>query len=219
MNIAARLRSLMQQRGMNLTRLAELSGLAVSSISRYLSGKQVPGAEALARLAGALDVSTSELTGSFVAPALSIKEQFLVHLEQVKDVLLSKELGEIRDASAGVSVPLYSCAPGSPGCSELKRFLAPADVTDSKAYAVRIADDFNSPRLRRGDVAIFSPSAPWKNGDVCAVVFADGAGYIGRVERRGKRLVLSGIKSGSPSRTLAIDEVKTIHKLVWIKSS
>ncbi|MCX5800788.1 MAG: helix-turn-helix transcriptional regulator [Candidatus Eisenbacteria bacterium] len=217
MNISARLRSLMQQRGMNLTKLAGRSGLAVSSISRYLSGRHVPGAEALARLAAALDVSTAELTGSFGAPALSSKEQFLVQLEQLKDALLKDDIGEIRDASAGVSVPLYSCVPGTRGFSELKRFLTPADVTDPKAYAVRIGDDSNSPRLERGDVAVFAPSAPWKSGDVCAVVLADGGGRIGRVGRKGKGLVLSGIKPGSPSRTISSDEAKTIHRLVWIK--
>jgi transcriptional regulator with XRE-family HTH domain len=219
MNISATLRSLMQQRGMNLTRLAERSGLAVSSISRYLSGGQVPGAAALARLAEALEVSTAELTGSFGAPALSVKEQFLLQLEQLKDVLLKEDFGAIRDASAGVSVPVYSCVPGSRGCTELKRLLGPADVADPKAYAVRIRDHFNSPRLQPGDVAIFSPGVSWKSGDVCAVALADGGEHIGRIGRRGKRLVLSGIKSGSPSRTVSMDEVRTIHKLVWIKSS
>jgi transcriptional regulator with XRE-family HTH domain len=219
MNISATLRSLMQQRGMNLTTLAERSGLAVSSISRYLSGRQVPGAAALGRLAGALEVSTADLTGSFGAPALSAKEQFLLQLEQFKDALLKEDLGGIRDASAGVSVPVYSCVPGSKGCAELKRFLAPADVTDPKAYAIRIRNDFNSPRLQLGDVAIFSPGVPWKNGDVCAVALVDGGEHIGRVGRRGKRLVLSGIKSGSLSRTVSVDQAKAIHKLVWIKTS
>ena len=219
MNISARLRSLMQQRRMNLTKLAERSGLAVSSISRYRSGRQVPGADALGRLAAALEVSTSELTGSFGAPALSASGQFLLQLEQLKDVLLKENLGGIRDASAGVSVPVYSCVPGSRGCAELKRFLAPADVTDPKAYAIRIRNDFNSPRLQPGDVAIFSPGVPWKSGDVCAVAFADGGEHIGKVGRKGKLLVLSGIKQGSLSRTASVDEAKTIHRLVWIKTS
>jgi transcriptional regulator with XRE-family HTH domain len=219
MNISARLRSLMQQRGMNLTRLAEHSGLAVSSISRYLSGRQVPGAAALARLAGALEVSTAELTGTFGTPALSTKEQFLLLLEQFKDALLKQDLRGIRDASAGVSVPVYSCVPGSKGCAELKRFLAPADVTDPKAYPIRIRNDFNLPRLQPGDVAVFSPGVPWNSGDVCAVALVDGGEHVGKVGRRGKRLVLSGIKPGSSSRTVSVDEVKSIHRLVWIKTS
>lgn len=219
MNIAARLRSLMQLRGINLTRLAGLSGLAVSSISRYLSGKQVPGAAALAKLATALEVSTAELTGSFAGPALSPRGQILIHLEQFKETLLKEDQGGIRDSSAGTSVPLYSCVPGSKGCSELERFLVPADVTDSRAYAVRISDDSNSPRLLPGDVAVFSPDMAWRSGDVCAVLLADSGGHIGRVGRRGNRFVLSGVKPGGPSRTVPVDEVRTIHKLVWIRSS
>jgi transcriptional regulator with XRE-family HTH domain len=219
MNISARLRSLMQQRGMNLTKLATRSELAVSSISRYLSGRQVPGADALGKLAAALDVSTGELMGPFVAPALSTKEQFLLQLEQLKELLLKEDLSGIRDATAGVSLPLYSRAPSLKERPEPKRFLAPADVTEAGAYAVRIGDDSNSPRLQPGDVAVFSPSVPWKSGDVCAVVLADGGGYIGRVGRRGRRLVLSGVKSGSPSKTISVDEAKTIHRLVWIKTS
>jgi transcriptional regulator with XRE-family HTH domain len=219
MNISARLRSLMQQKGMNLTMLAQRSRLAISSISRYRSGKQVPGAAALGKLAAALEVSTAELTGSSLAPTLSTKGQLLLQIEQLKDALLKLrgELTSVYDAPMGVPVPLYSFVPGSTACLELGHFFAPADVADSKAYAIRITDDFNSPRLEPGDVAVFSPDAAWKNGDACAVVLADGSGHIGRVGRRGKRLVLSGVKSASPSRTVSTDEAKAIHRLVWVK--
>jgi len=219
MNISARLRSLMQQRGMNLTKLAKRSGLAGSSISRYLSGRQVPGADALGKLAEALEVSSAEIIGPFAAPALSTKEQFLLQLEQIKELLLREDMGGFRDSVAGASVPLFFRAPGLKESPETKRFLAPADAAGADAIAVRIADDLNSPRLQPGDVAVFSAAEPWKNGDICALVFASGGGSVGRVSRKGKQLILSGIKPGSPSRTMPVDEVKAIRKLVWIKSS
>lgn len=224
MDISARLRSLMQQKGLSLTALAERSGLAISSISRYRSGKQEPGAAALARLAAALEVPMGELTGSLAGSPLSLTQQLLVHLEELKHTLLKEELSRkeqvsgVQDSGAGASLPLYSRIPGSKGAAPVGRFLAPSDVLDTEAFALKISDDVNSPRLQVGDVAVFSPATSWKSEDVCVVVFRDGSGFIGKVHRRGKRLALSKVRTPKLSRRVSSEDVKAIHKLVWIKS-
>jgi len=218
MKIPVRLRSLMQQRGLSLTALANRSGIAVSSISRYLSGEQVPGARALTRLATALGVSLEELTGSREVPELSPKEQLLLQLEQLKEELLRAGSGRLRDAAAGPSLPVLSAPPRVAGSTRAGRVLASAEITDREAYGLRIVDGSNSPRLERGDVAIFSPASRWKKGDVCVVLLASGEYLVGRVERRGKSLAVLPVGAPDKARRIPHGEIRSVHKLVWVKS-
>jgi transcriptional regulator with XRE-family HTH domain len=218
MKIPARLRSLMQQRGLSLTALAGRSGITVSSISRYLSGKQVPGARALTRLAAALEVSLEELTGSAGVPELSAKEQLLLQLEQLKAELLEAGSESLRDALAGPSLPVLSAPPRTAGSSRVGRVLGSPEITDREAYALKIADGANAPKLERGDVAIFSPGTRWKNGDVCVLLLEDGEFLVGRAARRGKSVALVPVGAPDKARRIPQADVRSVHKLVWVKS-
>lgn len=61
--IKDRLNEAMRLRGLNLSELAELSGLNKSSVSRYLTGKMIPRTAAIGKLAQVLDVSPSWILG------------------------------------------------------------------------------------------------------------------------------------------------------------
>lgn len=61
--IKDRLNEAMRLRGLNLSELAELSGLNKSSVSRYLTGKMIPRTAAIGKLAQALGVSPSWILG------------------------------------------------------------------------------------------------------------------------------------------------------------
>ena len=58
-----RIRTLRKQRGLNQDQLAELASLNRVTIAKYESGRVEPGAQALARIADALEVSTDALLG------------------------------------------------------------------------------------------------------------------------------------------------------------
>lgn len=58
-----RIRELRKARGLNQDQLAELSSLNRVTIAKYESGRVEPGAQALARIADALEVSTDVLLG------------------------------------------------------------------------------------------------------------------------------------------------------------
>lgn len=97
MSFANNLKSAMKERQMNQKELAGLTGLAVSSISQYLSGKTaIPKESTLEKLAAALDTSVDFLKGDhnemdiapngspckklsveFAAKALGKSEQFI----------------------------------------------------------------------------------------------------------------------------------------------
>ena len=62
-DIGERIRTLRKERGYNQDQLAELASLNRVTISKYESGRVEPGAQALSRLADALDVTIDELLG------------------------------------------------------------------------------------------------------------------------------------------------------------
>lgn len=61
--IKDRLNEAMKIRGINLSELADLSGLNKSSVSRYLNGKMVPRTSQIGKMAAALDVSPTWILG------------------------------------------------------------------------------------------------------------------------------------------------------------
>lgn len=62
-NTGERIRALRQQRNLNQEQLAELANLNRVTIAKYESGRVEPGAQALARIADAMDVTVDEILG------------------------------------------------------------------------------------------------------------------------------------------------------------
>lgn len=58
-----RIRALRKQRGLNQDQLAELASLNRVTVAKYEAGRVEPGAQALVRIADALEVSTDTLLG------------------------------------------------------------------------------------------------------------------------------------------------------------
>jgi transcriptional regulator with XRE-family HTH domain len=78
--IKERLLEAMRVRGMNATELASKSGLAKSSVSRYLSGENIPRSIAIGKMAKALNVS----------PAWILGYNLTMEGEEIKNVELEK---------------------------------------------------------------------------------------------------------------------------------
>lgn len=55
------------------------------------------------------------------------------------------------------------------------------DVQDRDAFAARVHGDSMSPKYSQGDIVIFSPAAPPREGDDCFVRFEDGHTTFKRV--------------------------------------
>lgn len=58
-----RIRALRKQRGLNQDQLAELASLNRVTVAKYEAGRVEPGAQALVRIADALDVTVDEILG------------------------------------------------------------------------------------------------------------------------------------------------------------
>jgi repressor LexA len=62
-----------------------------------------------------------------------------------------------------------------------EEFVSCPDVEDRDAFAARVHGDSMMPRYRDGDIVIFSPALPRRNGDDCFVHFANGQSTFKRV--------------------------------------
>jgi len=55
------------------------------------------------------------------------------------------------------------------------------DISDKDAFAARVHGDSMTPKYRDGDIVIFSPALPPRNGDDCFVRFGDGQTTFKRI--------------------------------------
>ena len=62
-NVGDQIRELRKTRGLNQDQLAEMANLNRVTVAKYEAGKIEPGAQALSRIADALEVTTDELLG------------------------------------------------------------------------------------------------------------------------------------------------------------
>ena len=67
-----KIRELRKERGLNQDQLAELAALNRVTVAKYESGRVEPGAQALARIADALEVSTDVLLGRAEEPPVQV---------------------------------------------------------------------------------------------------------------------------------------------------
>jgi phage repressor protein C with HTH and peptisase S24 domain len=94
------------------------------------------------------------------------------------------------------------------------------DVNDTDAFAARVHGDSMWPKYREGDIVIFSPTAPHKNGDDCFVRFEDGHTTFKRVffesDDGGKSVLrLQPRNEKYRAQTIASEKVTGLYKAVF----
>jgi phage repressor protein C with HTH and peptisase S24 domain len=89
-------------------------------------------------------------------------------------------------------------------------------VTDQHAYGLEISGDAMLPTYRDGDVIIVSPAAPVRRGDRVVVKTRSGEIMINELKRQtAKQVELKSLNADRPERTLALDDVAWIARIVW----
>jgi len=89
-------------------------------------------------------------------------------------------------------------------------------INDEHAYALEISGDSMLPAYRDGDVIIVSPAAPIRRGDRVVVRTKDGEVLAKELKRQTAKMVeLKSLNAEHPERTLALDDVVWIARIVW----
>ena len=89
-------------------------------------------------------------------------------------------------------------------------------VTDEHAYALEISGESMQPTYRDGDVIIVSPAAPVRRGDRVVVKTKNGEVMVKELKRQtAKQVELKSLNADHPERTLSLEEVVWIARIVW----
>ena len=89
-------------------------------------------------------------------------------------------------------------------------------VTDEHAYALEISGDAMLPTYRDGDVIIVSPAAPVRRGDRVVVKTKNGEVMVKELKRQtAKQVELKSLNADHPERTLSLEDVVWIARIVW----
>ena len=89
-------------------------------------------------------------------------------------------------------------------------------VTDEHAYALEISGESMQPAYRDGDVIIVSPAAPVRRGDRVVVKTKNGEVMVKELKRQtAKQVELKSLNADHPERTLSLEEVVWIARIVW----
>jgi repressor LexA len=147
MELKDRLAYIMERRTIpNAAELSRMTGLTQVAIRNYMRGIKVPNAQALVKLARALNTTTDYLL-------------YGTPLRHDRIPLLSRIPG---------GKPIFTDDQSYPaGFGE--EFLDRGDVTDPQAYALVVEGNSMSPRINSGDVVIISPNSPVINRTIAAV--------------------------------------------------
>jgi phage repressor protein C with HTH and peptisase S24 domain len=89
-------------------------------------------------------------------------------------------------------------------------------INDEHAYALEISGDSMLPAYRDGDVIIVSPAAPIRRGDRVVVRTKSGEVMAKELKRQTNKVVeLKSLNNDHPDRTLPLDEVLWMARIVW----
>ena len=89
-------------------------------------------------------------------------------------------------------------------------------VNDEHAYALEVAGDSMLPAYRDGDVIMVSPGAPVRRGDRVVVKTKGGEVMAKELKRQTTKSVeLKSLNTAHPERTLSMEDVDWIARVVW----
>ena len=89
-------------------------------------------------------------------------------------------------------------------------------MNDEHAYALEISGDSMKPAYRNGDVIIVSPGATVRKGDRVVVKTKNGEVMVKELKRQtAKQVELKSLNADHPERTLSLDDVDWIARIVW----
>ncbi|MDH5188526.1 MAG: helix-turn-helix transcriptional regulator [Rhodospirillaceae bacterium] len=89
-------------------------------------------------------------------------------------------------------------------------------IGDRRAYALEISGDSMDPVLRDGDIVIISPEAGVRRGDRVVVKTKSGEVMAKTLKRKtATNVELSSFNKAHEDRTIPLDEVEWISRIVW----
>jgi phage repressor protein C with HTH and peptisase S24 domain len=157
--------------------------------------------------------STESIAKVLAATGATISE-FVTYIGKAQGTAgVMRRLPEI--ALAQIAVKGSFDGSGRPAGNSWTEVPAP-EIADHAAYAIQVTGDGLAPVYRAGDTLIVSPAASLRRGDRVVVHMADGEVAVRTFIRRGtKKVDLATLGAPQGERSVPVDSVAFIHRIVW----
>lgn len=226
-DVAGRIRSIRQERGLTQAAMAKNLGVSQKTISRIEKGETQPDFSLLMAIHEKFDVPAQWLiTGEEAAPGrLSdfFSEEVLARAVKAALREVSAEAGY--GVAGAMQLPLFDIEGGEgpvvyegdlPGREAPRRIAAPPDLDDPDAFACQLHGDSMTPEFVDGDVLIFSPAAELTTGDYACVRLADRSTFRQVFFLDDKQHIrLVALNRSYLEEQLPRSDVTGLFKLVW----
>ena len=149
------------------------------------NGAEAPGSPAL-EIRGSAALRTRLGEASSTGETVNLDDAYL---SGVLQELVDKSAGNVEAVTANAVPVINRVSAGYPrDFTDLSYpprvaddYVSCPDVHDRDAFAARVHGDSMAPKYRQGDIVIFSPALPPRDGDDCFVRFSDGHTTFKRV--------------------------------------
>ncbi|MEM6313208.1 MAG: S24 family peptidase, partial [Planctomycetota bacterium] len=94
-------------------------------------------------------------------------------------------------------------------------YIAVPGLEDPDAFATRVHGDSMQPKYNNGDIVVFSPALPPRDGDDCFIRFADGTTTFKRMFAEGDTVRLQPRNEKYKATTVPMSEVAGMYRAVF----
>lgn len=208
-------------KGVELARLISVTPPVVSAWEKDRGG--LPETPTLLKLAKALRCSVEDLLGGLDAEYddARAKAGALVHDTEEDHFDVSghtpDDIPIIGEGDASPQPDLFWDDEGRLFADVEDRITRPYDVTDPRAYGVRVRGDSMQPIYRPGQELVVSPNTPPADGDEVYVQLLNGQRLIKIAYRQENGWVLESANHAHPPRFVLHEEVGAIHPILWAR--
>jgi phage repressor protein C with HTH and peptisase S24 domain len=230
-SFADRLNKAMFLRDTSVAQLARATGIAESTIHRYLAGQSEPIFGNLIDIATVLKADINFLSGMDAVGVEDMAAAFINKLASDLKVKLGAqgvtEGPSGADAAAVLGrLPVLGLLSEGPGMEFTDQgypegpslyFIPSLGDTGRHAYAMAVDDDSMTPRIQRGDLVVCCPNEDWESGDLVAVRGSSGDMVLRLIQERDSSYLLRSYDPSSDLVEIPRKEVIFVHKTTSIR--
>lgn len=214
-----RVRRLRKLKKWTQEQLGDHSELDKETINRFENGIGNPKLETAQKIAAAFEMTVDDLlarpiTGEFSARAdREVEDEVVDVSDYTKD-----DIPVIFEGEASPQGTLFWTDEGKLRSEVEQRISRPRDVTDPRAYGVKVRGDSMIPRYLQGETLIVSPNAVVRTGQFVYVELLTGERLIKRAHRQPDGWNLESLNPVYAPRFVRQDEIGVMHKIMYGKS-
>jgi phage repressor protein C with HTH and peptisase S24 domain len=209
------LRDLRERLKLSQDEAAAKAGVTGETISRIERGKVDPKPETLNALAPVYGVEAADLLTMLASDRPLATEAARIDVD-VSTGYRKNDIPVIGEGEASPQGELF-WDDGKPLIEADEWMSRPHDVTDPRAYAVRVRGDSMVPAFYPGMRLIVSPNIPVKTGHRVYVELHGGERLVKVARRQKSGWILESINPAYEPRFVSDDEVGTMHKIAYAK--